>query len=124
MENWQQDRIVIRDLLLRCVIGIQEWERHTLQDVLINLTLFTNTSKAGHSDCIDDTVDYKKLTKKIIAFTQQSTFFLVEALAEQLARLCLEDPLILKVQVEIEKPGALRFAKSAGVQIQRTRSNP
>ncbi|MEO5333559.1 MAG: dihydroneopterin aldolase [Magnetococcus sp. YQC-5] len=121
MDTWEQDRIVIHDLSLRCVIGVQEWERHATQDVLINLTLFTDTTLPGQTDCIDDAVDYKTLTKKIIASTEHSTFFLVEALAEHIARLCLEHPRVHKVQVAVEKPGALRFARSVGVNIQRTR---
>ncbi|MBF0125858.1 MAG: dihydroneopterin aldolase [Magnetococcales bacterium] len=124
MERSELDSIVIRDLLVRCVIGLQEWERNTLQDVLINLTLFTDTRAAGESDRIEDAVDYKALTKQIIAFTGQSAFFLVEALAERIARICLEHPRVLKVRVEVEKPGALRFARSAGVRIQRQRPEP
>ncbi len=120
MDSWQYDRIIIRDLLVRCIIGIQEWERHTLQDVLLNLTLFTDTKQAGQSDQIEDAVDYKKLTKAIMIFAEQSTFFLVEALAEQVARICLEHPRVATVQVTVEKPGALRFTKSVGVQIQRS----
>ncbi|MBF0438070.1 MAG: dihydroneopterin aldolase [Magnetococcales bacterium] len=116
-----QDHIFIRDIQVRCIIGIQEWERNTLQEVLINLKLFTETSRAGQSDKIEDTVDYKALTKKIMAFTEQSNFFLVEALAEQIAQLCLNDARIHQVHVTVEKPGALRFTQSVGVHIQRTK---
>lgn len=122
MESRELDRIVIRDLLVRCVIGVQEWERHTRQDVLISLTLCTDTAAAGRSDAIGDTVDYKRLGKRVMAFAETSSFFLVEALAEGIAGLCLEDPRVQRVRVKVEKPGALRFARSVGVRIQRGRS--
>ncbi|MBF0137781.1 MAG: dihydroneopterin aldolase [Magnetococcus sp. DMHC-1] len=119
MERKQFDQIAIRDLHLRCIIGIEEWERHTLQDILIHVTLFADLSRAGHSDRIADTINYKTLTKRIISWTESSSFSLVEALAESLANICLEESLVQKVQIEVEKPGALRFARTVGVCIQR-----
>ncbi len=116
------DRIEIRDLHLRCVIGIQEWERKTLQDVLINITLFTDLQAAGISDSIDDTVNYKSLCKKVIALTEGSSFFLVEKLAEEIAGLALADDKVKSVRVTVEKPGALRFSRTVGVTIERSRS--
>ncbi|MBF0445389.1 MAG: dihydroneopterin aldolase [Magnetococcales bacterium] len=115
------DKIDIKDLQLRCVIGIQEWERKTLQDVLINITLFTDLSAAGKSDNIEDTVNYKTLCKQIIAMTEASSFFLVEMLASKIAELALEDERVTTVQVQVEKPGALRFARTVGVTIVRSR---
>ncbi|MBF0454134.1 MAG: dihydroneopterin aldolase [Magnetococcales bacterium] len=116
-----RDKIDIRDLQLRCVIGIQEWERKTLQDVLINLTLTTDLSAAGESDNIEDTVNYKTLCKQIITMTEGSSFFLVERLAEEIARLALGDERVESVRVSVEKPGALRFSRSVGVTIERSR---
>ena len=116
------DQIKIRDLHLRCIIGIQAWERKVLQDVLINVDLFADLSKAGKSDQIEDTVNYKTLSKAMIALTENSSFFLVEALAERLATLCLEDNQVQKVRVSVEKPGALRFSRSVGVTIERSRT--
>ena len=115
------DRIHIRDLHLRCVIGIQEWERSVLQDVRINIVLHADLCPAGQSDQIEQTVNYKTLTKAIIAFTEQSQFFLVEALAEAIAQLCLADERVQRVKVSVEKPGALRFARSVGVTLRRQR---
>jgi FolB domain-containing protein len=115
------DKIEIKDLQLRCVIGIQEWERKTLQDVLINLTLFTDLSQAGKSDNIEDTVNYKTLCKQIIALTEASSFFLVEMLASKIADLALGDDRVERVQVKVEKPGALRFARTVGVTIERSK---
>ncbi|MBF0629148.1 MAG: dihydroneopterin aldolase [Magnetococcales bacterium] len=116
------DHIFIRDLRVHCVIGIQEWERLTRQEVCINLELCTDTRQAGKSDRIDDTVDYKTLTKQIIAHAEGAGCFLVEALAEQIAQLCLQHPRIQSVRVAVEKPGALRFTRSVGVAIQRAKT--
>lgn len=115
------DHITIRDLHLRCIIGIQEWERKTLQDVVISLTLATDLRQAGKTDRIEDTVNYKTLTKKIIQLVENSHFQLVEALADGVARLVLEDARVVTVTVMVEKPAALRFARSVGVEIQRDR---
>ncbi|MGN7613365.1 dihydroneopterin aldolase [Magnetococcales bacterium HHB-1] len=115
------DKIVIKDLHLRCVIGIQEWERRVFQDVMINVTLFADLKKAGQSDHIDDTVNYKTLAKKMIVHTEKSSYYLVEALGEKLAAICLEDKAVKRAIIEVEKPGALRFSRSVGVVIDRQR---
>lgn len=115
------DRIKIGGLHLRCVIGVQAWERTVLQDVRISVSLHTDLSQAGKSDRIEETVNYKTLSKAIIALTEQSHFFLVEALAEKIAELCLADPRVYRVKVSVKKPGALRFAKSVGVTVKRGR---
>ncbi len=115
------DHIFIRDLQVHCVIGIQEWERLTKQDVLINLELTIDATQAGQSDRIEDTVNYKSLTRQIIAHAENSSCFLVEALAEQISQICLQHARVEAVRVEVEKPGALRFARSVGIAIHRTR---
>lgn len=115
------DRIQVHDLLLRCIIGVNEWERENLQDVVINLTLHTDARRAGSSDDIADAVNYRTITKRIIDHVEQSRFNLIEALAESVARLCLEDPRVEKVEATVEKPGALRFARSVGITIIRER---
>ncbi len=113
------DRIHIRDLLLRCIIGIFPEERREKQDVIINITLGGDMSRAGQTDNIEDAIDYKNIKKRVLAMAQQSSFFLVERLAEQIAAICLENPKVQEVQVTVEKPGALRFARSVGVEIVR-----
>ena len=115
------DQIEIRDLLLRTIIGINEDERRKKQDVLINLTLFADTRAAGSSDDIADAVNYKTITKRIIALVENSSFFLVEKMVVEIAGLCLEDPRVERARVSVEKPGALRFARSVGVTIERGR---
>lgn len=117
------DQIQIKDLLLRTIIGINEEERRNRQDVLINLVLYADTRAAGVSDDIDDTVNYRTITKRIIKLVEESTFYLVEKMAAAIAAICLEDPRVQEVSVRVEKPGALRFARSVGVEIHRTRAD-
>lgn len=116
------DRILINDLLVRCIIGVHEEERGEKQDVLVNLSIAADLRKAAATDRIEDAVDYSTLKKKIVALAEGSRFFLVEALAEAIAGICLEHPGVSEVSVRVEKPTALRFARSVGVEITRSRT--
>ena len=118
------DRILISDLLVRCIVGINDDERREKQDVLINLALSADLSRAGRSDRFEDAVDYRAIKKKVAAMAENSRFFLVEALAEAVAEICLEHPAVSEVRVRVEKPTALRFARSVGVEIIRERKKP
>ena len=118
------DRIEIRDLLLRGILGINDEERDKKQDILVNLTLFADLRPAGRSDDIADTANYRTITKRVIEHVEQTGRCTVEALAADIARLCLEDPRVTRVRVRLEKPGALRFARSVGVEIERHRDDP
>ena len=113
------DRILISDLRGRCVIGVDEEERREKQDVLVNLTIFTDLRRPGRSDRFEDAVDYRAIKKQIMAMLEGSGYYLVEALAEAIADICLEPPAVRRVQVRVEKPTALRFARSVGVEIVR-----
>lgn len=113
------DRILIRDLLVRTVIGINGWEREHEQDVLINLDLEVDTRAAAESDDVDETLNYRTLTKRILALAEESSFFLVEKLAAEIARIAVVEFGAGRVRVRVEKPGALRFARSVGVEIER-----
>ncbi len=115
------DKVFIKDLLVRGIIGIREWEREKEQDILINVTVYTNTIPAAESDDISDCVDYSALAKKIQQHAETAKRLTVEALANDLAKICLETPLVRKVVVRVEKPGAVRFAKSVGVEVERKR---
>jgi FolB domain-containing protein len=115
------DRICICDLLARCILGINDGERREKQDVLINLVVYTDLRKAGKSDRIEDTVDYRALKKRVLAMVETSQYFLEEALAEAVAELCLDTPGVRQVEVRVEKPNALRFARSVAVEITRRR---
>jgi len=116
------DQIHIRDLLLRAVIGINDEERRDRQDVLINICLYADLRGPGTSDAIEDAINYRTLTKRIIQLVENSRFYLVEKLATEIAAICLDDLLVQRVKVRVEKPGALRFARSVGVEFDRTRT--
>lgn len=120
-EDAALDRIHIRDLLVRCIVGIYEGERLEKQDVVINITLYADLRKACRSDSLEDTIDYKAIKKKVIAAVEASSFLLVERLAERIAEVCLENPSVRRATVLVEKPGALRFARTVGVEITRER---
>ena len=115
------DALHIRDLLLRCVLGVTDEERREKQDVLINVTLYADLSSACLSDQIAESVDYAAVKKRIIALVEESSCFLVERLAQRIADLCLEHPRVERVRVSVEKPAALRFARTVGVEIVRER---
>jgi FolB domain-containing protein len=116
------DQIVVRDLLLRAIIGINPDERVNRQDVLINITMWADTRAAGLSDEIADAVNYRTITKDVIEHVESSACFLVERLAQEVADVCLRDHRVESVEVTIEKPMALRFARSVGVTIRRDRT--
>ena len=116
------DRIHIRDLRLRCIIGVNEEERREKQDVTINIVLFADLRAARRSDDLADTVDYKQVKKRIVAVVEDSTCFLVEHLAERIADACLEDERVVNVRILVEKPGVLRFARTVGVEIDKERA--
>ena len=121
--NAGTDTILVRDLLLRGVIGLNDWEREVEQDILINLELRTDTRRAGESDQARDILNYRTITKDIIALVADSQPYLVERLAEQIARLCVLDHGAQRARVRVEKPAALRFSDSVGVEIERRRSD-
>jgi len=117
------DRIIIRDLLLRTIIGINGEERENRQDVVVNLTLEADLRPPGRSDDIADAVNYRTVTKQVIDLVENSRYYLVEKLAEEIAALCLRDDRVQRVTVSVEKPMALRFAKTVGVCIERSRDD-
>ena len=117
------DKLVINDLLLRGIVGLNEWEREKKQDILINLTVFVDTRAAGESDDVDDSLNYRTLTKAIIRYVEDSSHYLVEALAASIAKIAILDFGAEGVIVRVEKMGALRFARSVGVEIERQRAD-
>jgi dihydroneopterin aldolase/D-erythro-7,8-dihydroneopterin triphosphate epimerase len=114
-----RDQIMIRDLQFRCIIGVDADERREKQDVLAQIVLEADLSRAGRSDDIADTVDYKKIKKRILRMAEGSSFYLIEALAQSIAETCLENGRVQRVEVVVEKPGALRFARTVAVRIVR-----
>jgi len=116
------DRVHIRDLALRCIIGIYPRERRRKQKVIINITLQTDLRTAGKSDSLKDTLDYKAIKLEILDFVEKSRFELIESLAEGVAEICLKDVRVQSATVTIDKPGALRFARSVAVEVTRSRN--
>ncbi len=115
------DRILINELLVRCVLGISAEERRERQNVLISVVLFTDLAKAGRSDRSEDSVDYRAVNKDILTAVEGSQYHLAEALAQRVAETCLAHGAVQRVQVKVEKPAALRFARSVAVEIDRSR---
>ena len=118
------DCIEIRDLMVRAIVGINDEERVNRQDVVINLTIWSDLRDSGRTDDIDDTINYRTLAKLVIELVEESSFFLVEKLATEIALLSFEfSESIERIRVTVEKPGAIRFARSVGVTIERTRDD-
>jgi FolB domain-containing protein len=113
------DRIFLRDLRLSCTIGVNDWEREVQQTVKVDLDLELDLAEAGRKDDLLLTVDYKAVRDRIEEVVAQSSFLLVEALAERIAQVCLENAEVCTVRVWVEKPGALRAARTVGVEIIR-----
>jgi FolB domain-containing protein len=117
------DKIIIKDLLLRGIIGINDDERVNKQDILINITIFADTRQAAVSDDIEDAVNYRTITKRIIDHVEASADFLVEKLVNDIAQIILGEFGAERVIVRVEKPGALRYAQSVGIEIDRSQTD-
>jgi FolB domain-containing protein len=115
------DQILIKDLVAHGVIGINNWEHETPQEILINIVLSTDLRKAGKSDDLHDSVDYRSVAKKVLRHAETACKLTVEALADDLASICLQEARVEKVQGRVEKPGAVRFSRLVGVEIMRTK---
>ncbi|MCP4113494.1 MAG: dihydroneopterin aldolase [Desulfobacteraceae bacterium] len=113
------DVIYIRDILVRGILGVRSYERVKKQDIVIHLTLWADIRKAGETDNLDDSFDYSELKNRIVELAESSCFFLIEKLADAIAQVCLEEQKIHQVKIAVEKPGALRFAKTVGIEIIR-----
>ena len=113
-------QIQVKDLRLRTIIGIFPWEKENKQDVILNIKITFNGEQAGLSDKIADTLDYKTITKKIIHFVENNQFELIESMVNQVLDIIMDPDrpnheLIEQAFVEIDKPGALRFADSVSI---------
>jgi dihydroneopterin aldolase len=118
------DTIFLSDLRVETLIGIFEWERQIRQTVSIDLEMATDIRKAAASDSIEDTLDYKAVAKRIIAFVETSEFYLVETLAERIAGIVTEEFGVPWVRLTLSKPGAIRGARDVGIRIERRREEP
>lgn len=113
------DKIFLEDMRVETVIGIWEWERKIRQTVAIDLEMSADIRKAAASDEVEDTLNYKSVAKRIQAFVGESSFQLVETLAEKIAAIVLDEFDVAWVRVRLNKPGAIRGAKGVGVLIER-----
>lgn len=117
------DKVFIKNLLARGVIGINDWEREKPQEILINITVYTDLLEAGKSDDIEDSVNYRSLAKMALHQAESAERCTVEALAADIAELCLQEKGVLKAKVRVEKPNAVRFSESVGVEIFREKTS-
>jgi len=115
------DKIIIKDLRAHGILGVFPHERETPQEILINITVYTDTQRAAQADDIADCVDYDALANKVKAHAESAQRFTVEALANDLAEICLQEKGVEKVNVRVEKPSAVPSAQSVGVEVERTR---
>jgi FolB domain-containing protein len=116
------DKIIIKDLRVTGIIGIYDFERITPQEMLINIVLYTDTRRAAITDDIADCVDYEKMSNLIKAHAQTSKRLTVEALSEDLALICLQNPFVQRVNIRVEKTQAIAFTASVGVEIEREKA--
>jgi 7,8-dihydroneopterin aldolase/epimerase/oxygenase len=113
------DKIFLHGLKAEAIIGIYDWERQVKQTVIVDLEMNGSVRKAARSDSIDDTLNYKRVAKRVLAFIEASQFHLVETMTEQIAMLLLAEFGLLWVRVSLSKPGAVRNSRDVGVIIER-----
>jgi len=113
------DRIFITALAAEAVIGIYDWEREVKQRLEIDLEIWMDLRAAASSDGIEDTLNYKSVAKRVLAFVEASRYRLVEALAGEIARIVLEEFKVARVRVTVHKPGAIRHSRDVGVIVER-----
>ena len=119
LDSKRMDTTFLRDLRVETIIGIYDWERTTRQTVAIDLEMGWDIARAAASDDIADTLDYKAVAKRLIAFIEQSDFQLVETMAERCAEIVLREFDVTWLRLKIQKPGAVRGSRSVGVIIER-----
>ena len=117
------DTIFIHALKTEAIIGIFDWERQVKQTVLVDLEMGVDVRKAASTDAIEDTLNYKRVAKRLLAFIEASRFHLVETLTEHIAMIVLAEFAVSWVRVDLSKPGALRSSRDVGIIIERTRDD-
>ena len=115
------DHVFIEGLEIETLIGIYDWERRIRQPLVFDIEMAFDNRKPAATDAIDDTLDYKAVSKRLIAFVSESDFGLVETLAERCAALILDEFDVRHVRLKLSKPGAVRGARAVGVVIERSR---
>jgi len=120
--RYSGDRIFVHALTAQCIIGFLEWERRVKQTVVVDLELAADCRRTAQTDAVSDTLDYRKVVKRVLGFIEASEFHLIETLAERLARVVLDEFGIDWVRISLSKPGAFRRAREVGVTVERSRS--
>ena len=118
-QNYDMDKVLIKNLQVETIIGIFNWEREVRQVVSIDLEMEFDNKVAAKSDDIEDALDYKKIGKRVSSYVERSEFKLVERLAEQIAKLVLKEFPVSSLTISVTKPGALRGSESVGISITR-----
>jgi dihydroneopterin aldolase len=113
------DKIFIRGLKTEAIIGIFDWERQIKQTIILDIEMSIDVRKAARSDSIEDTMNYKKVAKRVLTFVEDSAFHLVETLAERTAMLILDEFAIAEVRIALSKPGAVRSSRDVGIILER-----
>jgi len=117
------DRIFLRGLTVECIIGFIDWERRVKQTIVIDMEFPVDCRTAARTDEVANTVDYKAVAKRVIAFVEASEFKLVETLAHRLGVLVIEEFAVEWVRVSLNKPGAIRGSRDVGIMLERTRAD-
>jgi len=117
------DKIFIHALKTEAIIGIYDWERQVKQTVVVDIEIGADVRKAALSDSIGDTLNYRRVAKRVLAFVEASRCHLVETLSEQIAMLILEEFEVAAVRIALSKPGAVRGSKEVGVIVERNRED-
>jgi dihydroneopterin aldolase len=117
------DTIFIHALKTEAIIGIFDWERQVKQTVVLDIEMSVDIRKAARSDSVDDTLNYKRVAKRVLAFVGESQFQLVETLSEHIAMLILEEFQVASVRIVLSKPGAVRSSRDVGIMIERNRED-
>ena len=115
------DKVFITNLHVRGILGIHDWERITPREIIINATMFTDTIPAAQSDDISDCVNYSDMAKKLRAHAESAARMTIEALANDLAEICLQDLRVVKVILRVDKPGAVPETDSMAVEVERVK---
>jgi 7,8-dihydroneopterin aldolase/epimerase/oxygenase len=118
-----EDRIHLRGLKCQCIIGFIDWERQVPQTVVVDLEFPCDCARAAASDSVTDTVDYKQVAKRVLAFVEDSKFLLIETLAHRLALVLLKEFSLEWIKIDLNKPGAIRHSRDVGVSLLRRRAD-
>jgi dihydroneopterin aldolase len=118
-----EDRIYLRGLKCQCIIGFIDWERQVPQTVVLDLEFPCHCARSAASDSVADTVNYKQVAKRVLAFVEGSKFQLIETLAHRLALALLKEFSLEWVKVDLNKPGAIRHSRDVGVSLMRRRAD-